>query len=104
VDESSGVDSRESIRRIDVRRLYPIFLIAVSSLVSLIAFPLTNARVWERAQRVAGYLMVGAGVLGVVAVFLPLAFAVLTLAILGITASVIPLVYSYFVWKQETSR
>lgn len=65
---------------------------------------LTNPRVWERTHRVAGYLMVVAGVLGIGAAFLRFEFAVLALAFLGITASVIPLVYSYFAWKQETSR
>jgi hypothetical protein len=45
-----------------------------------------------------------AGVLGIGAAFLRFEFAVLALAVLGITASVIPLVYSYFAWKQETSR
>ena len=65
---------------------------------------LTNPRVWERTHRVAGYLMVVAGVLGIGAAFLRFEFAVLALAVLGITASVIPLVYSYFAWKQETSR
>lgn len=65
---------------------------------------LSNDRVWTRTHRVGGYLLSGAGVVLLVAAALPGAW---TFA-LGIAAAVAAgfgsLVYSYFVWKQESSQ
>lgn len=65
---------------------------------------LTNARVWERTHRVGGYLMVAAGVLGIVAVFLPIEIGGAAIVTLALTAGLISVTYSYFAWRQETSR
>jgi uncharacterized membrane protein len=65
---------------------------------------LSNDRVWARTHRVSGWLMVAAGVLIMLSAFLPSSwgFAVLLAAALGSAFGSI--VYSYFAWKQETSR
>ncbi len=65
---------------------------------------LSNDRVWTRTHRVGGYLMAASGVACMLAAIvaspltLIVAFAAVLLASLGST------VYSYFAWKQETSR
>lgn len=65
---------------------------------------LSNDRVWMRTHRVGGYLLAGAGVVMMFAAILPSPW---TLA-LGFTAVAAAgfgsLVYSYFAWKQETSK
>jgi immunity protein, SdpI family len=66
---------------------------------------LSNDRVWARTHRVAGYLLAGAGaVLLLIGAFAPtsLAFALGVGAV--VAASVGSLVYSYFAWRQETSK
>ena len=65
---------------------------------------LSNDRVWERTHRVGGYLLFGAGVACVISAFIPGAVAgIVTLS--AIAASVVgSIVYSYFAWKQETSK
>lgn len=65
---------------------------------------LSNDRVWERTHRVGGYLMVAAGLLCIVAALFPgppgIAVVVIAMAAAGLGS----VVYSYVVWKQETSR
>ena len=65
---------------------------------------LSNERVWMRTHRVAGYLLVAAGIVLLVAAALPSAWTFT----LGMTAAVAAafgsIVYSYFAWKQETSK
>jgi uncharacterized membrane protein len=65
---------------------------------------LTNDRVWERTHRLGGLLFVVAGILLAVAGLLaPEAF--FPIIIVGVvTAAVIPVVYSYFAWRQESNR
>jgi uncharacterized membrane protein len=65
---------------------------------------LSNDRVWERTHRLAGLLFVVAGVLlALSAVALP--SSTLPVTIVGlVVAAVVPAVYSYFTWRQETSR
>lgn len=65
---------------------------------------LSNDRVWTRTHRVGGYLLVAAGVLIMLSAFLPASwgFGVLLVATLG--SALGSVVYSYFAWKQETSR
>jgi immunity protein, SdpI family len=66
---------------------------------------LSNDRVWARTHRIAGYLLAGAGaVLLLIGAFAPtsLAFALGVGAV--VAASVGSLVYSYFAWRQETSK
>jgi uncharacterized membrane protein len=65
---------------------------------------LTNPRVWERTHRVAGYLMVTAGVLVVGTVFFPSAVTGIAIAVIGIATLLGTVIYSYFAWRQETSR
>lgn len=66
---------------------------------------LSNDRVWMRTHRVAGYLFVFAGIACVVAVLVVntrVTQVVLPGALLVAAAGSI--VYSYFAWRQETSR
>jgi uncharacterized membrane protein len=65
---------------------------------------LSNDRVWERTHRLGGVLFVIAGAALVLAALLfPSAtFHVIIVAVVG--ASVVPLVYSYFAWRQESAR
>jgi uncharacterized membrane protein len=65
---------------------------------------LTNERVWERTHRLGGMTFVVAGLLLFVSAFLapPVMFGVLVAA--TVLASIIPVTYSYFAWKQESSH
>lgn len=65
---------------------------------------LSNDRVWMRTHRVGGYLLAAAGVVLLIAAALPRGwtFALGLAAVLA--AGFGSLVYSYFAWKQETSR
>ena len=65
---------------------------------------LSNDRVWVRTHRVGGYLLAGAGVVLLAGAALPgrWTFALGVAAV--IAAGFGSLVYSYFVWKQETSQ
>jgi uncharacterized membrane protein len=65
---------------------------------------LTNDRVWERTHRVGGMTFVGAGLLLIVSAFLRPTAMVAVLITASVLASVIPITYSYFAWRQETSR
>ena len=60
--------------------------------------------VWERTHRVGGYLMVAAGVLVIVAAFLPIEVSGVVIAIPVLAAGLISVIYSYIAWRQETSR
>lgn len=65
---------------------------------------LSNDRVWERTHRVGGYVMTAIGALAILASILGVTIA---LAAVGIAAAALGLgliAYSYFAWKQETSR
>ena len=65
---------------------------------------LTNDRVWERTHRVGGSMFVAAGVLlALSALFLPKS-TMPALIVCIVIASVVPVVYSYFAWRQETNR
>ena len=65
---------------------------------------LSNDRVWTRTHRVGGYAMMLAGVVLVASAFVHAAWArVALVAAVGIGA-IVPVVYSYFAWRQETSR
>jgi uncharacterized membrane protein len=65
---------------------------------------LTNDRVWERTHRVGGITFVGAGLLLIVAAFLKPAAMVGVLITASLLASIIPIAYSFFAWRQEASR
>lgn len=65
---------------------------------------LSNDRVWERTHRLGGYLFVAAGAVLLVVTFLPEAIAAPVLVTVVAAAAGIPMVYSYFAWKQETSH
>jgi immunity protein, SdpI family len=63
---------------------------------------MSNDRVWERTHRVGGYVFAGAGVmLMLLAVLLP-SMALPVIVVVAVTAGIVPLVYSYVAWKQET--
>ena len=65
---------------------------------------LTNDRVWERTHRLAGLLFVFAGLLlGLSALLMP---ATVLPLIIGsvVVAAIVPVIYSYLLWRQETSR
>lgn len=65
---------------------------------------LSNDRVWERTHRVGGYAMTAIGALAILASILGVTIAS---AAVGIAAAALGLgliAYSYFAWKQETSR
>ncbi|HEX8724319.1 MAG TPA: SdpI family protein [Gemmatimonadaceae bacterium] len=64
---------------------------------------LSSDTVWIRTHRVGGYLMAAAGLLTMIAAFLPprAGFAVLMTAVAG--AALGSVVYSYFAWRKEQS-
>jgi uncharacterized membrane protein len=63
---------------------------------------LTNDRVWERTHRLGGLLFVVAGILLAISAFaIPSAFLPAIIVCVSL-AAIIPVVYSYFAWRQET--
>ena len=63
---------------------------------------LSSDRVWHRTHRVGGYLMLGAGLLTVLATVLPDPRAgFLTLSIGVFVAAIGSIAYSYVAWRQE---
>ena len=65
---------------------------------------LSNDRVWMRTHRVGGYLLAAAGIVLLVAAAGPGAWTV-TLGMTAVGAAVFgSFIYSYFAWKQETSK
>jgi uncharacterized membrane protein len=65
---------------------------------------LTNDRVWERTHRLGGMTFVAAGLLVIVSAFLAPAVTFGVLVTACVLASIIPVTYSYFAWRQEVSR
>lgn len=65
---------------------------------------LTNDRVWERTHRLGGLLFVIAGILLIVAALLMPAAFLPVIVICVAAAAIIPVVYSYFAWRQESTR
>ena len=64
---------------------------------------LSNERVWERTQRVAGYLMIASGIVMIVGAFV--SDFVVPLMLVCVAGFVFgSVIYSYFAWRQETSR
>jgi immunity protein, SdpI family len=65
---------------------------------------LSSDRVWMRTHRVAGYLLAAAGILLLTAAALPSAWT-FTLGVAAIGVAVFgAFIYSYVVWKEETSK
>lgn len=64
---------------------------------------LASEDVWIRTHRLAGKMMVGGGLLLVVAAFLPLPSGMIATLVLGVIAATagIPFVYSYVLWRRE---
>jgi uncharacterized membrane protein len=65
---------------------------------------LSNDRVWERTHRVGGYLMMMIGVLAILASILGVTIASAAVGVVAALLGLGLLAYSYFAWKQETSR
>lgn len=65
---------------------------------------LSNDRVWIRTHRVGGYLIVLAGILMLVAAAFQRSWTLVVGFAAVLAAAFGSLVYSYFAWKQETSR
>ena len=64
---------------------------------------LASEEVWIKTHRLGGKLMVGAGLLIIVGAILPLA-PLLRAFLIGasvVAAVIVPLVYSYVLWRQE---
>lgn len=64
---------------------------------------LSNDRVWVRTHRVAGYTMLIAGLALVVLAFIPGDAMKLALLVGAGLVAVVPVVYSYFAWRQENT-
>ena len=60
---------------------------------------LTNETVWERTHRLAGWLFVGGGILGLVVSFIP-GVRLYGIIVIVLAASFIPVIYSYFVYQR----
>jgi uncharacterized membrane protein len=65
---------------------------------------LTNDRVWERTHRLGGLLFVIAGILLAVSAFILPASALPVIIIGVVVAAIVPVVYSYFIWRRETTH
>ncbi len=64
---------------------------------------LSNERVWTRTHRVAGYVTMAAGAACILAAIIASPLSMIVSVAVVLVSSFIPVVYSYFVWKQETS-
>jgi uncharacterized membrane protein len=64
---------------------------------------LSSEEVWIKTHRLAGKLMVGAGAVAILSALLPLPAGLLvTIVVTGIgAAALIPIVYSYLLWRDE---
>lgn len=66
---------------------------------------LSNDRVWTRTHRVGGYLLAAAGALMLlIGAIAPTPFAFALGISVAVAASFGSVIYSYFAWKQETSK
>ena len=65
---------------------------------------LSNDRVWERTHHVGGYVMVAIGLLAMLASILGVTVASAAVGIVAAALGLGLVAYSYFAWKQETSR
>ena len=65
---------------------------------------LSNDRVWTRTHRVSGFLMVGAGIATMASALLPPAWGFGILVGAVVVAALGSVVYSWFAWREETSR
>lgn len=65
---------------------------------------LSNDRVWERTHRVGGYVMMAIGVLAVLASLLGVTIASAAVGFVAAALGLGLIGYSYFTWRQETSR
>jgi uncharacterized membrane protein len=65
---------------------------------------LSNERVWERTHRVGGYLMSASGVATIIGglVASELIVPIVIICVVGFALGSV--IYSYFAWRQETSR
>lgn len=62
---------------------------------------LSSDTVWAKTHRLGGYLMIAAGVVVILAMFLPDAWILRTVLGASVIAGLAPVVYSYFAWKGE---
>jgi uncharacterized membrane protein len=67
---------------------------------------LASEEVWIKTHRLAGKLMVGGGLLMIVAAFLPLPSGLVATLIIGVLvgAVAVPVAYSYLLWRAELRR
>ena len=65
---------------------------------------LSNDRVWARTHRVAGFLMVGAGVVVALSSALPATWGLAVLLCAVAFAALGSIAYSWVAWKEETTR
>ena len=65
---------------------------------------LSNARVWARTQRVGGFALVASGVVAIASALLPSRFALPVLVAAVVAAAIFSVGYSYFAWRQESTR
>ena len=65
---------------------------------------LTNDRVWERTHRLGGILFVIGGIALIGAAWLPASALVPVIVGVSLVAGVVPLVYSYVIWRKEAAR
>jgi uncharacterized membrane protein len=62
---------------------------------------LSSDRVWERTHRLGGRAMVVAGLIIAISGFTPPPWPGILIAVAAVGAAVIPIVYSYVVWRED---
>lgn len=65
---------------------------------------LSNDRVWTKTHRLGGRTFVVGGLLVCLTAFLPPAVSAVVTLVAVLTAALIPVLYSYWLWRHETSR
>jgi uncharacterized membrane protein len=65
---------------------------------------LTNDRVWERTHRLGGTMFVVGGIVMLASAWLPATAFFPTIMSVTMISAIIPVVYSYVIWKREAAR
>lgn len=67
---------------------------------------IASERVWDDTHRLSARLMVGASLIGLVLIFLPIPISAMTTAVVGLilTASLVPVAYSLVLYKRLERR
>jgi uncharacterized membrane protein len=85
-------------RRANYEKFRPTFDLVVNGVITVMA-----DRVWERTHRLGGYTFVAAGIILLAMSVAPPALVLPVMVPTVMIAALVPLIYSYVIWKREES-